>query len=59
MSRQETNTLSWKLRKYVIDVLHMYMTSISTKLTNDNGKMVLFNELYKLGSEVNTAVYMN
>ena len=59
MSRQETNKLSWKLRKYVIDVLHMYITSISTKLTNDNGKMVLFNEWYKLDKEVNTTVYMN
>ena len=37
----------------------MYMASISTKLTNDNGKMVLFNEWYKLDKEVNTAVYMN
>ena len=39
--------------------LHVYMTTISIKLANDNGNMVLFNGWYKLGRRLNTAVYMN
>lgn len=43
ISRQETKKLSWKLKNcngiHAI-VVQMYMTPITTKLTNDNGKMV-------------------
>ena len=38
----------------------MYMRPITTKLTNGNAKMIfVFNEWYKLGKELNTAVFMN
>ena len=61
MSRQETNCHgnceNWN-EIYVIDVLHMYMTPISIKLTSDNGNMVLFNG-YKLGETKYCSVYVS
>ena len=60
MSRQETNSHGNRENcneMYVTDALYMYMTTINTKLTNDTGKMVSFNEWYKLGRELNAAVF--
>ena len=55
----ETEKTTMRYMIYVTNALHMYMRTISTKLTNDNGKMILFNEWYKLGRELNTAIYKN
>ena len=42
-----------------MDVAHMYMAIISSKVTNNNENMLLFNGWYKIGRELNTAVYVN